>query len=145
MKITEEFKQFAIKGNVVDMAIGIVIGAAFGTVVKSMVDDIITPPLGRLLGGMDFSNLFINLSPGSYNSLAAAKQAGAATLNYGLFINSVISFVIVAFALFIVVKMMNKLKNEPPAPEPNTKECPQCNSVISIKALRCPFCTSQLQ
>jgi large conductance mechanosensitive channel len=144
MKITEEFKQFAIKGNVVDMAIGIVIGAAFGTVVKSMVDDIITPPLGRLLGGMDFSNLFVNLSPGSYSSLAAAKQAGAATLNYGLFINSVISFVIVAFALFIVVKMMNKLKKEPPPPEPNTKECPQCSSVISIKALRCPFCTSQL-
>ena len=92
MKITEEFKQFAIKGNVVDMAIGIVIGAAFGTVVKSMVDNVITPPLGRILGGMDFSNMFINLSSGSYNSLAAAKQAGAATLNYGLFINSVISF-----------------------------------------------------
>jgi large conductance mechanosensitive channel len=144
MKITEEFKQFAIKGNVVDMAIGIVIGAAFGTVVKSMVDDIITPPLGRLLGGMNFSNLFVNLSSGSYSSLAAAKQAGAATLNYGLFLNSVISFIIVAFALFIVVKMMNKLKKEPPAPESNTKECPQCSSVIPIKALRCPFCTSQL-
>ena len=144
MKIVEEFKQFAIKGNVVDMAIGIVIGAAFGTVVKSMVDDIITPPLGRLLGGMDFSNLFINLSPGSYGSLASAKQAGAATINYGLFLNSVISFVIVAFALFIVVKMMNKLKKEAPAPEPNTRECPQCKSTISIKALRCPFCTSQL-
>ncbi|MGO9482835.1 MAG: large conductance mechanosensitive channel protein MscL [Candidatus Kryptoniota bacterium] len=144
MKITEEFKQFAIKGNVVDMAIGIVIGAAFGTVVRSMVDDIITPPLGRILGGMDFSNLFINLSSGSYSSLAAAKQAGAATINYGLFLNSVISFIIVAFALFIVVKMMNKLKKEAPAPEPNTKECPQCKSIISIKALRCPFCTSQL-
>ncbi|MFZ1081910.1 MAG: large-conductance mechanosensitive channel protein MscL [Candidatus Kryptoniota bacterium] len=144
MKIAEEFKQFAIKGNVVDMAIGIVIGAAFGTVVKSMVDDIITPPLGKLLGGMDFSNLYINLSSGSYNSLSAAKQAGAATLNYGLFINSVISFIIVAFALFIVVKMMNKLKREPPPVEPNTKTCPQCQSTISMKALRCPFCTSQL-
>ncbi len=144
MKIIEEFKQFAIKGNVVDMAIGIVIGAAFGTVVKSMVDDIITPPLGRILGGVDFSNMYINLSSGSYNSLAAARQAGAATLNYGLFINSIISFVIIAFALFIIVKMMNKLKGEQPAPEVNTKTCPQCQSVISIKALRCPFCTSQL-
>jgi large conductance mechanosensitive channel len=144
MKIVEEFKQFAIKGNVVDMAIGIVIGAAFGTVVKSMVDDIITPPLGKILGGVDFSNMFINLSSGSYSSLAAAKQAGAATLNYGLFINSIISFVIIAFALFIIVKMMNKLKGEQPAPEVNTKACPQCQSVISIKALRCPFCTSQL-
>ncbi len=144
MKIGEEFKQFAMKGNVVDMAIGIVIGAAFGSVVRSMVDDIITPPFGKILGGVDFSNLFVSLSPGSYGSLAAAKQAGAATLNYGLFINSVISFIIIAFALFMIVKMMNKLKSKPPAPEPNTKTCPQCQSVISIKALRCPFCTSQL-
>jgi large conductance mechanosensitive channel len=144
MKIGEEFKQFAMKGNVVDMAIGIVIGAAFGSVVKSMVDDIITPPFGKILGGVDFSNLFVSLSSGSYGSLAAAKQAGAATLNYGLFINSVISFIIIAFALFMIVKMMNKLKKEPPAPEPNTKTCPQCQSIISIKALRCPFCTSQL-
>ena len=144
MKIGEEFKQFAMKGNVVDMAIGIVIGAAFGSVVRSMVDDIITPPFGKILGGVDFSNLFVSLSSGSYGSLAAAKQAGAATLNYGLFINSVISFIIIAFALFMIVKMMNKLKKEPPAPEPNTKTCPQCQSIISIKALRCPFCTSQL-
>jgi len=143
MKIIEEFKQFAIKGNVVDMAIGIVIGAAFGTVVKSIVDDIITPPLGRILGGVDFSNLFINLSPGTYSSLAAAKQAGAATVNYGLFIDSVISFIIVAFSLFLVVKMMNKLKTAPP-PEPNTKLCPHCQSTISIKATRCAYCTSQL-
>ena len=143
MKIVDEFKQFAIKGNVVDMAIGIVIGAAFGSVVKSMVDDIITPPFGKIVGGVDFSNLFINLSPGSYSSLTAAKQAGAATVNYGLFLNSIISFVIVAFALFIVVKMMNKLKTAPP-PEPNTKLCPQCQSTISLKALRCPYCTSQL-
>ena len=144
MKIYEEFKQFAIKGNMVDMAIGIVIGAAFGSVVKSMVDDIIMPPFGRILGGVDFSNLFVNLSTGSYNSLAAAKQAGAATINYGLFLNSLVSFTIIAFALFMVVKMMNKLKSGSPAPEPNTKTCPQCQSIISIKALRCPFCTSQL-
>jgi len=144
MKIVEEFKRFAMKGSVVDMAIGIVIGAAFGTVVKSMVDDIITPPFGKILGGVDFSNLFINLSTGSYGSLAAAKQAGAATLNYGLFINSLISFIIISFALFIVVKIMNKLKNAPAAPEPNTKACPQCQSIIHVKAMRCPFCTSQL-
>ncbi len=144
MKIVDEFKEFAVKGNVVDMAIGIVIGAAFGTVVKSLVDDIIMPPFGKIVGGMDFSNFFINLSPGSYPSLAAAKAAGAATINYGLFLNSVISFLIVAFALFMVVKVMNRMKRQPPAPEPNTKICPQCQSSINIKALRCPFCTSQL-
>ena len=144
MKIIDEFKQFAVKGSVVDMAIGIVIGAAFSTVVKSMVDDIMTPPFGRILGGVDFSNLFINLSPGSYSSLAAAKQAGAATVNYGLFINNIISFIIVAFSLFLVVKMMNKLKTAPSS-EPNTKLCPHCQSTISIKATRCAFCTSQLQ
>ena len=144
MKIFDEFKEFAVKGNVVDMAVGIVIGAAFGTVVKSLVDDVIMPPLGSLLGGMDFSNLYINLSSGSYSSLAAAKAAGAATISYGLFLNSIVSFLIVAWALFMVMKVMNKLKRQKPAPEPNTKICPQCQSSINIKALRCPYCTSQL-
>ncbi len=144
MKIIDEFKEFAVKGNVVDMAIGIVIGAAFGTVVKSLVNDVVTPPFGRLLGGMDFSNMFINLSPGSYNSLAAAKAAGAATINYGLFLNSIISFLIVAWALFMVVKLMNKMKRQQPAAVPNTKTCPQCQSTINIKAVRCPYCTSQI-
>ncbi|HEY9165713.1 MAG TPA: large conductance mechanosensitive channel protein MscL [Candidatus Kryptonia bacterium] len=144
MKIFDEFKEFAVKGNVVDMAIGIVIGAAFGTVVKSSVDDIITPPLGRILGGMDFSNLFVNLSPGTYSSLAAAKAAGAATINYGIFLNSIVSFLIVAWALFMVVKLMNRLKRQQPAPVSNTKICPHCQSSINIKASRCPFCTSQL-
>lgn len=144
MKALNEFKEFAVKGSVVDMAIGIVIGAAFGTVVRSLVDNIIMPPLGRMLGGVDFSSLFINLSPGSYKTLADAKAAGAATINYGLFINSVISFLIVAWALFLVVKFMNKLKREKPAPAPDTKTCPQCQSTINIKAVRCPYCTSQL-
>ncbi len=144
MKLLDEFKEFAMKGSLVDMAIGIVIGAAFGTVVKSLVDNIIMPPFGRILGGMDFSNLFINLSPGSFSSLAAARAAGAATINYGLFLNSVVSFLIVSWALFMVMKGMNKLKREKLAPEVNTKTCPQCQSSINIKALRCPFCTSQL-
>ncbi len=144
MKLLDEFKEFAMKGSLVDMAVGIVIGAAFGTVVKSLVDNIIMPPFGRLLGGMDFSNLFVNLSSGSYSSLAAAKAAGAATINYGLFLNSVVSFLIVSWALFMVMKGMNKLKREKPAPAPDTKTCPQCQSAINIKALRCPYCTSQL-
>jgi large conductance mechanosensitive channel len=126
------------------MAIGIVIGAAFGTVVKSLVDNIIAPPFGLLLGGMDFSNFFINLSPGNYSSLAAAKVAGAATINYGLFLNSVVSFLIVAWALFMVMKLMNKLKRQQRAALPNTKVCPQCQSTINVQALRCPYCTSQL-
>ena len=144
MKLLDEFKEFAMKGSLVDMAIGIVIGAAFGTVVKSLVDNIIMPPFGRILGGMDFSDLFINLSTGSYGSLAAAKAAGAATINYGLFLNSVVSFLIVSWALFMVMKGMNRLKREKPAPEINTKTCPQCQSSINIEALRCPYCTSQL-
>lgn len=144
MRMVDEFKEFALKGNLVDMAVGIVIGVAFGSVVRSLVDNIIMPPFGRILGGMDFSELFINLSPGSYKSLAAAKTAGAATINYGLFLNSVISFLIVSWALFIVVKFMNRFKREKPAPEPDTKICPQCQSTIKLKAVRCPYCTSEL-
>lgn len=142
----KEFKEFAVKGNVVDMAVGIIIGAAFGGIVKSLVDDIIMPPLGLILGKIDFSNLFIVLktgakSAGPYFSVAEAKAAGASTLNYGLFINQVVSFTIVAFAVFLLVKGINQLKLEKTA-DPTTKECPYCMSSIPLKASRCPHCTS---
>jgi len=147
----KEFKEFAMRGNVVDMAVGIVIGAAFGAIVKSFVDDVLMPPIGLLLGNVDFSNLFVTLKEGAkaagpYPSLAAAKAAGAVTLNVGVFINTVISFLIVAFAVFLVIKGVNRLKREQPAPEaaPDTKECPFCFSAIPLKASRCPHCTSQL-
>ncbi|MEJ5329198.1 MAG: large-conductance mechanosensitive channel protein MscL [Desulfobaccales bacterium] len=144
----KEFKEFALKGNVVDMAVGIIIGAAFGTIVKSLVDDILMPPIGLLLGNVDFSNLFVVLREGKvagpYVSVAAAKQAGAVTLNVGLFINTVISFLIVAFSVFLVVKGMNRLKKQAPPPDPTTKECPFCISNIPVKAVRCPHCTSEL-
>ncbi|MGB5540305.1 MAG: large conductance mechanosensitive channel protein MscL [Gammaproteobacteria bacterium] len=140
----EEFKKFAMRGNVVDMAVGIVIGAAFGKIVSSFVSDVLMPPLGKLMGGVDFSNLFINLGTESYASLAAAQEAGAATINYGVFINTVLDFLIVAFAIFMVIKAMNKLKTEEPAKAPDTKACPQCLSEIPIAAKRCKFCTSQI-
>ena len=140
----KEFKEFAMKGNVLDMAIGIIIGAAFGKIITSFVADILMPPIGLLLGKMDFSSLFINLSEQSYPSIAAAKEAGAATLNYGIFINAVIDFLIVAFAVFILVKQVNKTKRQPPAAAPTTKDCPFCASAIPIPATRCPHCTSQL-
>lgn len=146
----KEFREFAMKGNVVDMAVGIIIGGAFGTIVKSMVDDVIMPPIGLVLGGVDFSNLFVLLKEGSapapYSSLAEAQAAGAVTLNLGVFLNAVISFLIVAFAVFLLIKSMNRLKREEaPAPVlPSTKECPQCCSMVPIKALRCPQCTSNL-
>lgn len=146
-----EFKKFAMRGNVVDMAVGIVIGAAFGTIVKSLVADLLMPPIGLLLGNVDFSNLFLVLKEGSvagpFGSLEAAKEAGAVTLNYGLFINTVISFLIVAFAIFILIKGMNNLKakEEAPPAEPTTKECKFCFSTVSIKASRCPNCTSELK
>jgi large conductance mechanosensitive channel len=143
----KEFKEFAMRGNVVDMAVGIIIGGAFGTIVKSIVSDVIMPPIGLLLGRVDFSNLFIVLSGRgtSYATLAEAQAAGAVTLNYGAFINTIISFIIVAFSVFIVIKNINRLKREEPAPEPTTKECPYCLSVIPIKAKRCGFCTSSLE
>ncbi|HEX3050905.1 MAG TPA: large conductance mechanosensitive channel protein MscL [Aggregatilineaceae bacterium] len=145
-KLFNEFKEFAIKGNVLDLAIGIIIGAAFTTVVGSLVNDILMPPLGRLLGNVDFSDLFINLSDGDYDSLAQAKDAGAATINYGLFINNVINFLIVAFVVFMLVKQINRLKRAPVKEEvPNTKECPYCKSSIALAATRCPHCTSQLE
>ena len=135
----KDFKEFVMRGNVVDMAIGIVIGAAFGTIVKSFVDDVLMPPIGLLLGNVDFSNLFISLKDG-------AKAAGAVTLNLGIFINTVISFVIIAFAVFLVIKGLNRMQREKVAPpaEPTTKECPFCRSTISLKATRCPHCTSEL-
>ena len=140
----EEFKKFAMRGNVVDMAVGIIIGAAFGTIVKSLVDDVIMPPIGMVLGNVDFANLFLVLKEGAaaaapYASLDAAKKAGAVTLNYGVFINSVVSFTIVAFAVFMLVRTMNKLEKHEEAPaEPTTKDCPFCFTAIPIKATRCP-------
>jgi large conductance mechanosensitive channel len=142
----KEFKEFAMRGNVLDMAVGIIIGAAFGRIIASMVDDVLMPPIGLLLGGMDFSNLFVSLSAQQYDSLAAAKAAGAATINYGLFLNAVINFLIVAFAIFLLVKQVNRLKRPAPAPAPPaTRDCPHCFSPISLKATRCPQCTSELR
>jgi large conductance mechanosensitive channel len=140
----KEFKEFAMKGNVLDMAVGIIIGAAFGKIVTSFVNDILTPPIGRVIGRMDFSNLFINLSGQEYGSLAEAKKAGAATINYGLFLNATIDFVIVAFALFLLVRQINRLKREQPAAPLTAKECTYCYSSIPVKAVRCPHCTSEL-
>jgi len=140
----KEFKEFAVKGNMVDMAVGIIIGAAFGKIISSMVSDIMMPPLGKMLGGVDFSNLFINLSDGDFSSLAAAKAAGAATINYGVFLNQLSDFIIVAFVLFLVVKGMNRIKREE-APAPvTTKDCPYCFMSINLQAKRCPHCTSEI-
>jgi large conductance mechanosensitive channel len=141
----DEFKKFAMRGNVVDMAVGIVIGVAFGKIVSSFVKDVLMPPIGKLMGGVDFSNLFINLGTGTYETLAAAQEAGAATINYGVFINTVLDFLIVAFAIFMVIKVMNKLKTEEPPKAPDTKSCPQCLSDIPIAAKRCKFCTSEVE
>ncbi|BCB28288.1 large-conductance mechanosensitive channel [Sulfurimicrobium lacus] len=144
----KEFKEFAMRGNVVDMAVGIIIGAAFGAIVKSLVSDIMMPPIGMILGNVDFSNLFLVLKDGSatgpYLSLAEAQKVGAVTINYGLFLNAVISFIIVAFAVFILIRNINRLRKEEPAAEPNTKDCPHCFSTIPLKASRCPHCTSEL-
>jgi large conductance mechanosensitive channel len=141
-----EFREFAMRGNVIDLAVGIIIGAAFNDIVKSLVNDVIMPPIGLLLGNVDFANLFINLSDKDYDTLAAAQEAGAATLNYGLFINTVINFLIVAFVVFMLIRQINRLKRQPPAPaDPTTKECPYCLSTIPIKATRCPHCTSQFE
>jgi len=136
-----EFREFAVKGNAVDMTVGIIIGAAFGKIINSFVSDVFMPPIGLLLGKVDFSNLFLNLSGKPYDSLASAKAAGAATINYGLFLNTVIDFTIVAFAIFLLVRQVNRLKRQP---EPTTKECPYCLSKIPLKATRCSSCTSEL-
>ena len=146
----KEFREFAMRGNVVDMAVGIIIGAAFGAIVKSVVDDVIMPPIGLLLGNVDFSNLFVTLKEGAaagpYATLELARKAGAVTLNYGAFFNTIVSFVIVAFSVFLLVKGMNKLKRQQEAAPaaPTTKECPHCLSSIPIKAKKCAHCTSQL-
>ncbi len=140
------FKEFALRGNVLDLAIGIIIGGAFSNIVNSFVKDVLMPPVGLLLGNTDFSNFFINLSGGRYESLAAAQEAGAATINYGLFINTIIDFIIIAFALFLIVRQVNRLQREEEKPtEPTTKECPYCFTEIPINATRCPHCTSQLE
>ncbi|HPL63114.1 MAG TPA: large-conductance mechanosensitive channel protein MscL [Syntrophales bacterium] len=147
----KEFKEFAMKGNMVDMAVGIIIGAAFGTIIKSLVDDVIMPPVGLLLGGVDFSDLFLVLKSGEvagpYATLAQAKAAGAVTLNYGLFANTIISFIIVAFAVFLLIKQINILtRQEEAAPAaPATKQCPFCISAVPPAATRCPQCTSEIK
>ncbi|MCL5123620.1 MAG: large-conductance mechanosensitive channel protein MscL [Deltaproteobacteria bacterium] len=138
----KEFKEFAVKGNVIDMAVGIIIGVAFGKIISSFVNDILMPPIGLLIGSVDFSGLFLNLSGKPYQSLAAAKEAGAATINYGIFLNTVIDFVIVAFAIFLLVRQINRLKQ---APAVSTKDCPYCYSKVPLKATRCPNCTSELK
>jgi len=146
----KEFREFALRGTVVDMAVGIIIGAAFGTIVKSLVDDIIMPPVGLLLGGVDFADLFILLGEGSpaapYASLADAQAAGAVTINCGVFINAIISFLIVAFVVFLLIRTINRMrwKEEAPPDEPTTKECPYCLSTVPLKATRCAYCTSEL-
>ena len=143
----KEFKQFAMRGNVVDLAVGVIIGGAFGKIVSSFVEDILMPPIGLLMGKVDFSNLFLSLSGGEFATLAAAQAAGAVTLNYGLFINAVIDFLIVAFAIFILIRQINRLqkKEDDQAKAPSSKTCPFCQSEIAIKATRCPACTSQLE
>lgn len=151
MGVAQEFKEFAVKGNVVDMAVGIIIGAAFGTIVKSLVDDVLMPPIGLLLGGVDFTDLYLTLKTGTpvgpYETLAAAQEAGAVTVNYGVFVNNVISFLVVALAVFMLVRAINRLRRqEQVAPaSPTEKPCQFCATTIPIQATRCPHCTSQLE
>ena len=142
----KEFKEFALRGNVIDLAIGVIIGTAFGKIVTSLVNDILMPPIGLLLHNVDFSNLFINLGKVKYATLAEAQAAGAATLNYGLFLNTLIDFIIVALVIFLLIRQVNRLTAKPaPAAEPNTRECPYCITQVSVKATRCPNCTSELK
>jgi large conductance mechanosensitive channel len=141
----KEFKEFAMRGNVLDMAVGIVIGAAFGKIVSSFVADILMPPIGLLIGKINFSDLFINLSDRHALTLAQAKAMGAPTINYGVFLNTVIDFLIVGFAIFLVVRQINRLKREGPPPSPTTKECPYCAMMIPLKARRCPHCIAEIK
>src|SRR5579871_2768809 len=140
----KEFKAFIMRGNVLDLAVAVIIGGAFGKIVTSFVTDILMPPIGLVLGKVDFTNLFIDLSGGAHPTLAAAKAAGAATINYGVFLNTIIDFLIVSFFIFLVVRQANKLKRQPAPAAPNTKDCPYCATAIPIPAKRCPNCTSQL-
>ena len=141
----KEFKAFAMRGNVLDMAVGIIIGAAFGRIITSFVSDVIMPPIGLLLGKVDFSSLFLNISGTSYATLAQAKAAGAATINYGVFLNTVLDFLIVALVIFLLVRQVNRWNKPAPAAAPTTKECPYCVSAIPLKATRCPNCTSEVR
>jgi large conductance mechanosensitive channel protein len=141
----KEFKEFIMRGNVLDLAIAVVIGAAFGKIIASLVDDIIMPPIGLALGNVDFANLFVNLSGKDYPSVAAAKAAGAATLNYGIFFNTILSFLIIAFVIFLLIRSYSKMQKPKLAPAPTTKDCPYCLSPIPIKATRCAHCTSELK
>jgi large conductance mechanosensitive channel len=141
----KEFKEFIMRGNVMDMAVGIIIGAAFGKIVTSFVNDVLMPPLGLLLGKVDFTNLFISLSSQSFTTLEEAKKAGAVTIKYGIFINTIIDFVIVALAIFLMIRQVNRLNRQPAPAAPTTKECLYCLSVIPLKAVRCPHCTSELK
>jgi large conductance mechanosensitive channel len=143
-EMLKEFKEFAMRGNVVDLAVGFIMGAAFGKIVTSLVEDVIMPPIGVLLGRVDFSNLFVSLTGRHYATLAEAKKAGAATINYGMFVNTILNFVIVAFAVFLLVRVINRLRRQQ-APAPATKDCPYCRSAIPLAATRCPQCTSQLE
>lgn len=140
-----EFKEFIMKGNVVDLAIGVVIGVAFGKIVTSFVEDILMPPIGLALGRVDFSNLFINLSGKDYPSVAAAKAAGAATLNYGIFFNNILNFLIIALAIFLLIQQINRMQRPAAAPAPTTKDCPYCLSAVPLKATKCAHCTSELK
>ena len=141
----KEFKEFVMRGNVMDLAIGIIIGAAFGKIITSFVSDILMPPIGLLFGKVDFGNLYVNLSGGHYDTLKAAKEAGAATINYGLFLGTVIDFLIVGFVIFLMIRQINRMKRKQDEPAPATRECAFCLSSISIKATRCPQCTSDLK
>ncbi len=141
----KEFKEFAMKGSMVDLAVGIVIGAAFGKIITSLVSDVIMPPIGLLLGKVDFSSLFIDLSGKGYATLAEAEAAGAATINYGLFLNTVIDFIIVAFVIFLIIKQINRMKREEAPAPPDTKDCPYCYTGIPLKATRCPNCTAEIK
>jgi len=145
MGFISEFKEFAVKGNVMDMAVGIIIGAAFGSIVNSLVKDVLMPPIGMITGGINFADLFYALDRKSYATLAEAQAAAAPTINYGLFINSIISFIIVALAIFILIREVNKLKKQPAPPEPNTKSCPYCKESIPLAAIKCSHCTSDLK
>ncbi len=140
----KEFKEFAMKGSVIDLAVGIILGVAFGAIVSSLVKDVIMPPIGLLLGNVNFTDMFLNLSGTKYASLAEAQAAGAPTINYGIFINTIINFIIVAFVLFLIIRWINRMKKQPAPAEPNTKDCPYCKSSINKDATRCPECTSQL-
>jgi len=141
----KEFKEFIMRGNVVDLAVAVVIGAAFGKIVTSFVEDILMPPIGLALGNADFSNLFINLSGKDYPSVVAAKAAGAATLNYGIFFNNILNFVIIAFAIFLLIKQINRMQKPAPSAAPATRDCPYCLSAVPLKATRCAHCTSELK